>query len=228
MVSLNVFNSVGKELRRIEEAYDVRVLYACESGSRAWGFASQDSDYDDGLVEHMIRVRFILQGFEKHFDHAVKTRPHRGQHWRDDEVSYLWQPNGLSGLDPLLHLEKPALANELDQFLDLGGKRGAVLRHGLNERNCRAVFYEAVPRRSSRPDRMSCRRAPGGVNRANFRALSQLKFLGHSISGRPLKSPIDVMRRYRTSTMAFSGTAIFSQPISVGVSYPTKNPGPTW
>ena len=50
MVSLKVFNSVGEELRRIEQAYDVRVLYACESGSRAWGFASQDSDYD---------VRFI-------------------------------------------------------------------------------------------------------------------------------------------------------------------------
>jgi len=46
MVSLKVFNSVGKELRRIEQTYDVRVLYACESGSRAWGFASQDSDYD--------------------------------------------------------------------------------------------------------------------------------------------------------------------------------------
>jgi predicted nucleotidyltransferase len=46
MVSLKVFQSVQKELRRIEQAYDVRVLYACESGSRAWGFASQDSDYD--------------------------------------------------------------------------------------------------------------------------------------------------------------------------------------
>jgi len=46
MVSLKVFNSVQQELRRIEQAYDVRVLYACESGSRAWGFASQDSDYD--------------------------------------------------------------------------------------------------------------------------------------------------------------------------------------
>jgi len=46
MVSLSVFNSVCAELQRIEQAYDVRVLYACESGSRAWGFASQDSDYD--------------------------------------------------------------------------------------------------------------------------------------------------------------------------------------
>jgi predicted nucleotidyltransferase len=33
-------------LRRIESEQNVSVLYACESGSRAWGFASPDSDYD--------------------------------------------------------------------------------------------------------------------------------------------------------------------------------------
>jgi uncharacterized protein len=33
-------------LRRIELEQDVRVLLAIESGSRAWGFASADSDYD--------------------------------------------------------------------------------------------------------------------------------------------------------------------------------------
>ncbi|HEY7419540.1 MAG TPA: nucleotidyltransferase domain-containing protein [Ktedonobacteraceae bacterium] len=33
-------------LRTIEEEHQVRILYACESGSRAWEFASQDSDYD--------------------------------------------------------------------------------------------------------------------------------------------------------------------------------------
>ncbi|QVM91984.1 nucleotidyltransferase domain-containing protein [Pseudomonas entomophila] len=38
------------ELQRIEREHQVTVLYACESGSRAWGFASPDSDYD---------VRFI-------------------------------------------------------------------------------------------------------------------------------------------------------------------------
>jgi predicted nucleotidyltransferase len=46
MVSQEVFHSVVEELRRIEAARGVRVLYACESGSRAWGFASRDSDYD--------------------------------------------------------------------------------------------------------------------------------------------------------------------------------------
>ncbi|MEM1118251.1 MAG: nucleotidyltransferase domain-containing protein [Bacteroidota bacterium] len=37
---------VVARLRAIEAEHDVRVVYAVESGSRAWGFASQDSDVD--------------------------------------------------------------------------------------------------------------------------------------------------------------------------------------
>jgi predicted nucleotidyltransferase len=33
-------------LRAAEKEHGVRIVYACESGSRAWGFASPDSDYD--------------------------------------------------------------------------------------------------------------------------------------------------------------------------------------
>lgn len=33
-------------LMRVEQENQVRILYACESGSRGWGFASPDSDYD--------------------------------------------------------------------------------------------------------------------------------------------------------------------------------------
>jgi len=39
-----------EQLRKVESDESVRVLFACESGSRAWGFPSEDSDYD---------VRFI-------------------------------------------------------------------------------------------------------------------------------------------------------------------------
>lgn len=46
MVSQDVFDRVLKKLRDLEERHEVRVLYACESGSRVWGFASGDSDYD--------------------------------------------------------------------------------------------------------------------------------------------------------------------------------------
>jgi predicted nucleotidyltransferase len=41
-----VKQAIQDALRRLERAEDVRVLYAVESGSRAWGFASQDSDWD--------------------------------------------------------------------------------------------------------------------------------------------------------------------------------------
>ena len=41
-----VFQRVRAALARLELERKVRVLYACESGSRAWGFASRDSDYD--------------------------------------------------------------------------------------------------------------------------------------------------------------------------------------
>ncbi len=37
-------------LRRIEKTESVRILLAVESGSRAWGFASPDSDYDVRFV----------------------------------------------------------------------------------------------------------------------------------------------------------------------------------
>ena len=46
MLSANVFTRVHDALADLESTRDVRVLYACESGSRAWGFASRDSDYD--------------------------------------------------------------------------------------------------------------------------------------------------------------------------------------
>lgn len=37
---------IERRLAAVESDENVRVLYACESGSRGWGFASPDSDYD--------------------------------------------------------------------------------------------------------------------------------------------------------------------------------------
>ena len=45
-VSAAMRERVSQQLKEIERRYGVKVLYACESGSRGWGFASPDSDYD--------------------------------------------------------------------------------------------------------------------------------------------------------------------------------------
>lgn len=41
-----VEESIRFHLQEIEASEHVRIVYACESGSRAWGFPSADSDYD--------------------------------------------------------------------------------------------------------------------------------------------------------------------------------------
>ena len=41
---------IAEKLADIERQHQVTVLYACESGSRGWGFASPDSDYDVRFV----------------------------------------------------------------------------------------------------------------------------------------------------------------------------------
>ena len=38
------------KLKEMEAAHHVKILHAIESGSRAWGFASPDSDYDVRLI----------------------------------------------------------------------------------------------------------------------------------------------------------------------------------
>lgn len=45
-----MYDKIIEKLNKIEQKENVRIIYAAESGSRAWGFASDDSDYD---------VRFI-------------------------------------------------------------------------------------------------------------------------------------------------------------------------
>ncbi|ABO22471.1 nucleotidyltransferase domain-containing protein [Shewanella loihica] len=50
MITENIKKEILRRIRNAEKEHNVKVLYAVESGSRAWGFESPNSDYD---------VRFI-------------------------------------------------------------------------------------------------------------------------------------------------------------------------
>lgn len=58
-------NEIIRKLHEIEESENIRILHAVESGSRAWGFASPDSDYD---------VRFIYVRSKEFYLRLDRTR----------------------------------------------------------------------------------------------------------------------------------------------------------
>jgi hypothetical protein len=62
---------IQERLNAIEAEHGVRVLYACESGSRGWGFASPDSDYDVRFI-YVHPLPWYLQ-VDRH-DKALRAR----------------------------------------------------------------------------------------------------------------------------------------------------------
>lgn len=71
----NIEKEISDKLTEIEETKKVRVLYAVESGSRAWGVESPDSDYD---------VRFI---YVRRKEDYLRLEPKKDViEWQLDEV----------------------------------------------------------------------------------------------------------------------------------------------
>ncbi len=71
----DIQKEIQDNLKEIERRYGVRILLAVESGSRAWGFASPDSDYD---------VRFIY--LQKRDEYLRIDRTEEVIEWKLDEV----------------------------------------------------------------------------------------------------------------------------------------------
>lgn len=70
-----IVKEINEKLNEIEEKEGVRILHAIESGSRAWGFASPDSDYD---------VRFIYVRTKE--EYLSLNEPRDVIEWQLDEV----------------------------------------------------------------------------------------------------------------------------------------------
>ena len=118
-IDSHVSEKIVRRLRAAEQEHQVKILYACESGSRAWGFASPDSDYD---------VRFVyVRPWEWYLSFDVERRRDVIEYPIVDEIDcsgwdlrkalYLFtRTNGalLEWLNsPILYIEEGSFASRL-------------------------------------------------------------------------------------------------------------------
>ena len=127
---------IRSELSRLEQEEDIRILYACESGSRAWGFPSQDSDYDVRFI-YIRRPEWYLSIFDKR---DVIERPITGKldysGWDLRKALMLYRKSNPPLLEwlqsPMSYLESFSVAQSLRDMSPLAFAPKSCLYHYLN------------------------------------------------------------------------------------------------
>lgn len=101
------------QLQEIEKSHQLRILYACESGSRGWQFPSPDSDFD---------VRFIYVRSADSYLSVAGKQDHLGFPINDELDIYGWdlkkvlQLTAKSNTTPFEWLQSPIVYQEVAGF----------------------------------------------------------------------------------------------------------------
>ncbi|MEM9342950.1 MAG: nucleotidyltransferase domain-containing protein [Pseudomonadota bacterium] len=166
------------ELSRIEANHDVRLLFAVESGSRAWGFPSPDSDYDvrfvyahkrdwylsltpgRDVIELPISGDLDINGWDirKALNLLLKPNPVLLE-WLSSPVRYLWDDTTCAALTELAQQVSHGTACR-HHYLNLG--EGQYRRHiaDAGAVNYKKYFYCLRPALALRWVRMLPDRQP--------------------------------------------------------------------
>lgn len=130
---------IRARLLQLEKTHDIKILYACESGSRAWGFASKDSDYD---------IRFL---YVRRPQDYISVYPVRDV--IEEPVDAVWDINGWD-LSKALKLMLKANSNLLEwlrspiQYVPNTSFCGELLALANNHISLQKLFfsYQGMPR----------------------------------------------------------------------------------
>ena len=137
-IDSGIASVVEKRLTAIEHDDDLCVLYACESGSRAWGFASVDSDYDVRFL-YLRRLEWYLSVnlhekrdvIEIPIDDAIDISG-----WDLKKALVLFRKSNPPLLEwlgsPLVYRERSSVAQEMRDLLPAYYSPSACLYHYLH------------------------------------------------------------------------------------------------
>lgn len=122
-------------LDEIERKHEVRVLYAAESGSRAWGFASPDSDFDVRFIYVHRRDWYLRIDEPRDVIEAMLPGDLDLSGWDLRKALQLYQRNNIAlyeWLDsPIVYRESDRLAQQLRDWLPNAFRAPAGYHHYL-------------------------------------------------------------------------------------------------
>ena len=158
LVDEYVRNIILNELKELEKKENIKILFAVESGSRAWGFESKDSDYDVRFVyvrplewymsiskrkntlEVMINEDLDFAGWDlnKAVELLAKSNPPLGE-WLNSSIVYTEKDNIIAEFDKLFdkYLRENALVYH---YLSMASKDMETLRE-KREIKLKKYFY---------------------------------------------------------------------------------------
>ncbi|RED65416.1 nucleotidyltransferase domain-containing protein [Cohnella phaseoli] len=129
-------HTITEQLERLESEEQVRILYACESGSRAWGFPSRDSDYDVRFI-YVRKPEWYLSIFDRR---DVIERPISDKldisGWDLRKALNLYRKSNPPLLEwlqsPIRYAEKSVVASQLRRISPLAFSPKSCMYHYLN------------------------------------------------------------------------------------------------
>lgn len=162
-ISAEMRDIIMKELHKIEVDGNLRILFAIESGSRAWGFPSPDSDYDVRFVyarpvdwylsltpgrdvyELPIDDVLDINGWDikKALGLLLKPNPVMLE-WLSSPIHYIWNDEIC---DQLIEFSKKVTHGPacLNHYLHLGGRQWDIYIKDKDIVNLKKYFYIVRP-----------------------------------------------------------------------------------
>lgn len=162
-ISQDMRETITAQLQKIENDDNVRILFAIESGSRAWGFPSPDSDYDvrfifarpvdwylsltpgRDVIELPIVDELDINGWDikKALGLLMKPNPVMLE-WLSSPIRYIWNDDICNLLTEFSKTvaHGPACLNH---YLHLGGRQWDIYIDGKDEVNLKKYFYIVRP-----------------------------------------------------------------------------------
>ncbi len=162
-ISQSMRDKILDQLHQIEAKHGVTILFAIESGSRAWGFPSPDSDYDvrfvyaheldwylsleagRDVIELPIDDELDISGWDlrKALNLMLRSNPVLLE-WLHSPVRYIWREQFCEQLTALA-VKASNTTPAMHHYLNMGQRDIAAFQVSQSQLNLKKFFYALRP-----------------------------------------------------------------------------------